>query len=285
MSIVSPADADDPLIGLDPHDRGREAAARDGVPGCREVWVQRQDQPVEADARDAHAGSIAQSPFAPCRRAQRCASGSLTVGKAASTVPKHSDDWQEAIGCQAAGSLRTMPEMCSSPPGRARWRIKTDGLSQVGQGSPVGCACAARRGGGVRRRATGRRVHAARLRPIVARSARHRGLQRDHDERAWAHRVRRQGRLARPRSAARSDAPASGSRPRDLFDRKRSPAQSFGSLCAATSRRAWRCQGADTSLKVWFQAAPERDLAGRHAVHFGRRGKTTGQRGTRASRA
>ena len=48
---VARADADDPLVGLDPHDRGREAAARDGVPGGREGWVERQDQPVEADAR------------------------------------------------------------------------------------------------------------------------------------------------------------------------------------------------------------------------------------------
>ena len=58
---VARSDADDALVGLDPDDRRRERAARDGVPGGREGRVEGQDQTVQADAGDAHVGSIAQS--------------------------------------------------------------------------------------------------------------------------------------------------------------------------------------------------------------------------------
>jgi len=74
---VARADPDDALVGLDPHDRGGERAARLRVPRGVERRVQWDDQAIEADGGDAHGASIAQC----------CGSGSLTVRGAASTVP------------------------------------------------------------------------------------------------------------------------------------------------------------------------------------------------------
>ena len=76
---VTGADPDDTLVGLDPDDRRGERSTRLRVPRRRERRVERDRQPVEPDARDAHGASIAQSSQ----------SVSLTVSWGASTVPAH----------------------------------------------------------------------------------------------------------------------------------------------------------------------------------------------------
>jgi hypothetical protein len=58
---VAGADPDDTLVGLDPDDRRGEGSTWLGVPRRGERRVERDRQPVEPDARDAHPASIAQS--------------------------------------------------------------------------------------------------------------------------------------------------------------------------------------------------------------------------------
>ena len=110
---VARSDADDALVGLDPDDRRRERAPRDRVPGGRERRVERQDETVEADGGDTHAG-VSRS---------RCVAGSLTVRKGRqyrSETPPTSDRRHTWPG---GGRVReTMQTMRASPPGRARRR-------------------------------------------------------------------------------------------------------------------------------------------------------------------
>jgi hypothetical protein len=87
---VARADPDDTLVGLDPDDRRGERPTRLRVPRRRERRLERDRQPVEPDARDAHAASIAQSSETV----------SLTVSWAASTVPAH----RRPVGGRAAGT-------------------------------------------------------------------------------------------------------------------------------------------------------------------------------------
>ena len=96
------------------------------------------------------------------------------------------------VGCVS----RTMPGMCSSPPGRARWRIKTDGLFRAGQGPPFDNPAAARRRRGLRARATQpTRVHHSAARSSACRwrrSGRDRGVRRHHHAAPARPRRRRQ---------------------------------------------------------------------------------------------
>ena len=51
---VAGPDADDALVGLDPHDRHREGRPRHRIPGRRERRIERDPQALEPDRGDAH---------------------------------------------------------------------------------------------------------------------------------------------------------------------------------------------------------------------------------------
>ena len=116
---VARADADDPLVGLDPHDRGREAAARDGVPGGREGRVQREHQAVQPDRGDAHVRQYRRPG------AVRYGSGSPRAHRRRPPAGGSQQRWSEEPTRRRSSSSTTSPSITTSSP-----------KSSAGKGTP-----------------------------------------------------------------------------------------------------------------------------------------------------
>ncbi len=169
-----------------------------------------------------------------------------------------------------------MHGMCASPPGRARWRIKTDGLFRAGQGSPFNNPATTRRRRVVRQRpAQPPRVHPARDDHRAVDGVDHRDHRRLqwHDDLAPRASARRLGEDRRHGSAPPSSVPcrSTRSRCRTSAATASSPSRSNSwpprtrSVIRAVWPRAWPRNGRPT------RTAP----SGRSSCARARSGSTT----------